>query len=111
MVFCITTAYHLNPNSILRLSVFVHLCETFLAIPPSITLFCYLFKLKPHPSAAKPNVLGGVKIQFCLKKKQEYFDYTLVDSVKDWRARWFYAENDLPALAVHTNARPSVNNH
>jgi hypothetical protein len=30
--------------------------------------------------------------------------------VKDWRADWFYAENVLPALAVHTNAGPSVNN-
>jgi hypothetical protein len=28
----------------------------------------------------------------------------LVDLVKDWRAKWFYAEN------VHNNARPSVNN-
>jgi hypothetical protein len=44
------------------------------------------------------------------EKKQEYFDYTLVDSVKDWRADWFYAENVLPALAVHTNVGPSVNN-
>jgi hypothetical protein len=30
--------------------------------------------------------------------------------VKDLRAEWFYAENVPPALAVHTNARPSVNN-
>jgi hypothetical protein len=53
---------HLNPNSILHLSVFVHLCETFLEISPSTTLFRYFFKLKPHPSAAKPNVLGGAGI-------------------------------------------------
>jgi hypothetical protein len=31
--------------------------------------------------------------------------------VKDWRVDWFYAENVLLALAVHTNAGPSVNNH
>jgi hypothetical protein len=31
--------------------------------------------------------------------------------VKDWRAEWFYAENVLLALAVHSNARPSTNNH
>jgi hypothetical protein len=41
---------HLNLNSILHLSFFVHLCETFLGIPPSITLFRYFFKLKPHPT-------------------------------------------------------------
>jgi hypothetical protein len=112
MVFCIFIKLnHLNSNSIFHLSVFVHLCETFIGIPPSITLFHYFFKLKPHPNAANPNVLGGVGIQFRLEKKQEYFDYTLVDSVKDWRAEWFYAKNVLPALAVHNNARPSANNH
>jgi hypothetical protein len=50
--------------------VFVHLCETFLGIPSSFTLFCYLFKLKPHPSAAKPSVLGGTEIQFHLVKNK-----------------------------------------
>jgi hypothetical protein len=50
--------------------VFVHLCETFLGIPSSFTLFCYLFKLKPHPSVAKPSVLGGTEIQFHLVKNK-----------------------------------------
>jgi hypothetical protein len=30
--------------------------------------------------------------------------------VNDWRVEWFYAKNVLPALALHTNAGPSVNN-
>ena len=55
------TLNHLNPNSILHLSIFV-LCETFLGIPPSITLFYYFFKLKPHPNATNPSVLGGAII-------------------------------------------------
>jgi hypothetical protein len=45
---------HLNPNSIFHLSVFVHLCETFIGIPPCITLFRYFFKLKPHPTLPTP---------------------------------------------------------
>jgi hypothetical protein len=77
------TLNHLNPNSILHLSCFVHLCETFLGTPPSITLFCYFFRLKPHPSAAKPNVLGGAAIQLRTRKKAEYLDYSLVDSCRD----------------------------
>jgi hypothetical protein len=77
------TLNHLNPNSFLHLSVFVHLCETFLGIPSSITLFYYFSRQKPHPNAMKPHVLGGADIQFCTGKKSEYFDYTLVDSVKD----------------------------
>jgi hypothetical protein len=53
---------HLNPISILHLSIFIHLCETFLGIPPSITLFRYFFKLKPHANAVNPSVLGGAGI-------------------------------------------------
>jgi hypothetical protein len=55
---------HLNSNSVLYLSVFVHLCETFIGISPSLTLFCHFFHLKIQPGFAKPYVLGGVGIQF-----------------------------------------------
>ena len=34
------TLNHLTPNAILHLSIFVHLCESFLGIPPSLSLFC-----------------------------------------------------------------------
>jgi hypothetical protein len=34
---------HLTLNGVLHLSVFVHLCETFLGILPSISLFRYFF--------------------------------------------------------------------
>ena len=50
---------HLSPNSILELLIFVHLCEAFLGIPPSIRLFWYFFKLKPNPDATNPDVVGG----------------------------------------------------
>ena len=103
------TLNHLNPNSILHLSIFVHLCETFLGIPPSITLFRYFFKLKPHPNAANPSVLGGASIQFWVGKKKEYLHYTLVDSVKNWRAEWFYMGNMWPPQEVHSNAAPVPN--
>jgi hypothetical protein len=53
---------NLNPNSVLYLSVFVLLSEAFIGIPPSLTLFCYFFRLKIQPSSAKPFVLGGVGI-------------------------------------------------
>ena len=55
---------HLAPNVVLDLSVFVHLCETFLRIPPSLSLFHYFFRLKPQPHRDDTNVLGGYGIQF-----------------------------------------------
>jgi hypothetical protein len=40
---------HLTLNDVLHLLVIVHLCEAFLGIIPSISLFCFFFCLKPHP--------------------------------------------------------------
>ena len=50
---------HLTPNAILHLSIFVHLCEAFLGIPPSLSLFRHFFRLKPQPRRKDTNVLGG----------------------------------------------------
>jgi len=55
---------HLAPNAVLHLSIFVHLCETFLGIPPSLSLFRYFFRLKPQPRREDTSVLGGCGIQF-----------------------------------------------
>jgi hypothetical protein len=61
----------------------VHFCEAFLGILPSITLFRYFFRLKLHPKSDSTSVLGGCRIQFHQNKRKEYFEYTLVDLVKD----------------------------
>jgi hypothetical protein len=37
---------HLNPNSILQIVVFVHLCEAFIGIPPNFPLYKNYFFLK-----------------------------------------------------------------
>ena len=89
---------HLTPNAVLHLSVFIHLCEAFLGISPSLSLFHYFFRLKPQPHCEETSVLGGCGIQFRQGLKIKFFDYDLVDSVKDWRAEWFYAANLIPSL-------------
>ena len=97
---------HLAPNAVLHLSIFVHLCEAFLGIPPSLSLFCYFFHLKPQPHREETSVLGGCGIQFCQGLKSKFFDYDLVDSIRDWHADWFYAANLIPSLAVHSGSSP-----
>ena len=78
---------HLALNDILHLSIFVYLCETFLEIPPSLSLFRYFFRLKPQPRSDDTHVLGGYGIQFHQGHKGRFFDYDLVDSVRDWKSR------------------------
>jgi hypothetical protein len=53
----------LNPNSILQITVFVHLCEAFLGISPNFPLFKNYFFLKYQPSASNKKVIGGVCLQ------------------------------------------------
>ena len=55
--------HHLNPNSILHLSIFVHLCEAFLGIEPHFDLFQYFFHLKPQPSSKEIDVAGRASLQ------------------------------------------------
>jgi hypothetical protein len=38
---------HLNPNSIMQISIFVHLCEAFLGILPHFGLWKYLYHCRP----------------------------------------------------------------
>jgi hypothetical protein len=38
---------HLNPNSILQISIFVHLCEAYLGILPHFGLWKYLYHCRP----------------------------------------------------------------
>jgi hypothetical protein len=80
--------------------MFVHLCKTFLRIIPFISLFRYFFHLKPHPRSDYISPLG---------KKNLFFDYDLVDSVREWRSEWFYVGNMLSTLVVHSDYGPSVN--
>ena len=63
--------HHLTPNSILHLSIFVHLCEAFLGIELYFDLFCYLFHLKPQLSANNIAEVGGagVKLRQGMEKK------------------------------------------
>jgi hypothetical protein len=60
---------HLTSNAILHLSVFIHLCEDFIGIIPSISLF----HLKPHPRSDSTSPLGGCGIQFLQGKKALFF--------------------------------------
>ena len=38
---------HLNPNSILQISIFVNLCEAFLGIIPHFGLWRYIYRCRP----------------------------------------------------------------
>src|SRR6266508_2664418 len=50
---------NLNPNSILQISAFIHLCGAFLGVCPHFALFRHLFVLKATQKGSQTSVVGG----------------------------------------------------
>src|SRR5699024_2151980 len=70
---------HLNPNSILQSSIFVHLCEAFLGVLPHFGLWKYLYHCRPGMAGCNTRVLGvqspGVNIiTRCAGTKSHAYD-------------------------------------
>jgi hypothetical protein len=84
---------HLNPNSILQVSVFVHLCEAFLGILPHFGLWKYLYHCRPGMVGGQHQLVGGASLEMRRGRKIEYLDIPLKDSIKGWRLEWFIVEN------------------
>jgi hypothetical protein len=55
----VETPTHLNPNSILQVSVFVHLCEAFLGILPHFSLWKYLYHCRPGMAGGQHQLVGA----------------------------------------------------
>ena len=98
--------HHLTPNSILHISIFVHLCEAFLGNEPHFDLFQYFFHLKPHPNESKVDVVGGAGLQFRQGRKTKYIPYESSDKVIDWKSMWFYIWNLSSSLPLCTPGPP-----
>jgi hypothetical protein len=84
---------HLNPNSILQISIFVHLCEAFLGILPHFGLWKYLYHCRPGMAGGQHQLVGGTSLEMRHGRKTDYLDIPLKDSIKGWRLEWFIVEN------------------
>nr|CCW72586.1 ORW1943Ba0047B01.5 [Oryza rufipogon] len=98
--------HHLNPNSIVHIANFVHVCEAFLGIKPHFALFRRIFFLKPQPNKSKPCVVGGAGFQLRGTLSQKYFSMPFKTSNKGWHANWFYVQNPEPALPEYSCLPP-----
>jgi hypothetical protein len=104
---------HLNPNFILQIVVFVHLCEAFLGMHSNFPLFKSYFLLKYQPSADKRKVIGGVGLH--TRPHNGFLDLPMKTSLKGWHKSLFYCKTmnlvshpslvDSPSSAV-----PGLNN-
>jgi hypothetical protein len=100
--------YHLNPNSILQVSVFVHLCEAYLGILPHFGLWKYLYHCRPGMAGGQHQLVGGASLEMRHGRKTEYLDIPLKDNIKGWRLEWFIVENHGKSLPPRSGRQPDV---
>jgi hypothetical protein len=93
---------HLNPNSILQVFVFVHLCEAFLGVLPHFGLWKYLYRCRPGMAGGQHQLVGGTSLEMRRGRKTDYLDIPLKDSIKGWRLEWFIMENHGNSLPPRT---------
>ncbi|CAL5035406.1 unnamed protein product [Urochloa decumbens] len=82
---------HLTPNSITVLSIFTHLCEAYLGVPPTVEVFAHFYKLYLN-NKGETVTLGGVYFRMRDKMKKSYPIYYLKASQFSWYCLWFYAK-------------------
>jgi hypothetical protein len=99
---------HLNPNSILQVSIFVHLCEALLGILPQFGLWKYLYHCRPGMAGAQHQLVGGASLEMHRGRKTDYLDIPLKDSIKGWRLEWFIVENHVNSLPPRSGRQPDV---
>jgi hypothetical protein len=99
---------HLNPNSVLQIAIFVHLCEAFLRISPHFGLWRYLYHCKLGMASGQHQVVGGASLELRRGRKVEYLDIPLKDSIKGWRLEWFTMENHNNSLPPRSGRQPDV---
>jgi hypothetical protein len=73
---------HLNPNSILQIVVFVHLCEAYFGILLHFGLWKYLYHCHPGMARGQHQLVGGASLELRQNRKIEYLDIPLKDSIK-----------------------------
>jgi hypothetical protein len=84
---------HFNTNSVLQITIFVHLLEAYLN---TNSIFKNYFFLKYQSSAANQKVIGDVGLQ--TRPRVGFLDLPLKNSLRGWHRTWFYYENHEPSL-------------
>ena len=85
--------HHFTPNSLLIVSCFATLCECWLGVFPHWGLFRRVFVLRKQATEKSKSIsaIGGIGIQ--ARPDVEFFNFRLLASVRGWREKWFYAQD------------------
>jgi hypothetical protein len=99
---------HLNLNFILKVSIFIHLCEAYLGILPHFGFLKYLYHCQSGMARGQHQLVGGASLELRRGRKTEYLDIPLKDGIKGWRLEWFIMENHCKSLPPRSGRQPDV---
>jgi hypothetical protein len=85
---------NLHPNSVLTVSIFVTLCESYLGIQPYFNLWWHFFCLKKKGGAGGSKIARGAYLYLHDGMKVEYLNVPLSSSTSDWYKKWFYVQQE-----------------
>jgi hypothetical protein len=72
--------HQLTPNSILHITCFITLCESFLGIEPHFLLWKYLFWLRPSVALTKKPELGDAVVS--IRAESQYLEFPWLPQYK-----------------------------
>jgi hypothetical protein len=83
---------HLSPNSIALVTIFVHLCEMFVGVRPSMRLFRCFFILKVV--SQRPPLIDGYYFQRRTQGHARYIVHVSPGRWEHWREDWALVQED-----------------
>ena len=92
--------HQLTPNAILHVAVFITFCECYLGIFPHWGLWKSLYNVRRQSGDDGIYTIGGCG--FSIKGTAKYLNRFAVDSVQNWREKWFYVK-DMPIEGQEQN--------
>jgi hypothetical protein len=85
---------NLHPHSVLVVSVFITLCESYLGIQSHFNLWRHFFCLKKKGGAGGSKIAKGAYLNLWDGMKAEYLNVPLSSSTRDWYKKWIYVQQE-----------------
>jgi hypothetical protein len=98
---------HLSPNSITLVVIFVHLCEMFVGVRPSMRLFRRFFVMKAASQC--PPLIGGYYFTRRTQGPSRYIAPVSPGRWERWREDWVLMQADAHDWLVIPAAAPTLN--
>jgi hypothetical protein len=98
---------HLSPNSITLVAIFVHLCEMFVGVRPSVRLFRRFFVMKA--TSQRPPLIGGYYFARRTQDPSWYIAPVSLGRWERWREDWVLMQADAHDRLVIPAAAPTLN--